>query len=237
MVVRAVFFDLYETLITEFEKGKRISKRPYDYMNSIGLSEAEFKREWRIRFERRMNGHYPSYHAVIRDILESRSLPYHEEHVEFLYQSRVSEKTIPFSAIPQEIYEMLGLLRKRGLKLGLISNCTEEEVISFGQSGLAPYFDDVIFSYKVGVAKPNTEIYRLACNRLSVAPQESLFIGDGGSDELRGASNAGLTPYHAYWFNTYLESEYEKIHQPLHVLDIIESFNEMESPNNEPASH
>ncbi|MGG4345912.1 HAD family hydrolase [Paenibacillus lautus] len=230
MVVRAVFFDLYETLITEFEKGKRISKRSYDYMNSLGLSEAEFKREWRIRFERRMNGQFPSYHAVIRDILESRSLPYHEEHVEFLYQSRVSEKRIPFHTISNEICRMLELLRERGLKLGLISNCSEEEVISFGQSGLAPYFDDVIFSYKVGVAKPNEEIYRLACERLSVTPQDSLFIGDGGSDELRGASNSGLTPYHAYWYNTFIESEYEKIHHPLHVLDMIESFNEMELP-------
>ena len=109
---------------------------------------------------------------------------------------------------------MLELLRERGLKVGLISNCSEEEVISFGQSGLAPYFDDVIFSYEVGVAKPNPEIYRMACDRLGVTPQESLFIGDGGSDELRGASNAGLRPFHAYWFNTFIESEYEKIHQP-----------------------
>ncbi|WP_339290935.1 HAD family hydrolase [Paenibacillus sp. FSL W8-0187] len=229
MAVRAVFFDLYETLITEFEKAKRISKRSYDYMNSLGLSEAEFKQEWGTRFERRMNGHFPDYHSVIRDILVSRSLLYPQEHVEFLYQSRVSEKKIPFNRISNEICRMLELLRKRGLKLGLISNCSEEEVISFWQSELAPYFDDVIFSYKVGVAKPNDEIYQLACDRLSVTPQDSLFIGDGGSDELRGARSAGLRPYHAYWYNTFIESEYEKIHQPLHVLDLIEISTEMES--------
>ncbi|MGO4789594.1 HAD family hydrolase [Paenibacillus sp. 2KB_20] len=230
MGVRAVFFDLYETLITEFANGKRLSKRSYDYMYRLGLSEAEFKQEWRTRFERRMNGHFPDYHSVIHDILVSRSLPYPQEHVEFLYQSRVSEKKIPFNRISNEICRMLELLRKRGLKLGLISNCSEEEVISFGQSGLAPYFDDVIFSYQVGIAKPNEEIYQLACERLSVTPQDSLFIGDGGSDELRGARSAGLRPYHAYWYNTFIESEYEKIHQPLHVLDLIESSIEMESP-------
>lgn len=237
MMVKAVFFDLFETLITEFANGKRVSKRSYDYMNRLGLSEAEFKREWSIRFEQRMNGHFPNYHAVIRDILDSRSLPYHQEHVEFLYQSRVSEKKIPFNTISNEICRMLDLLRERGLKVGLISNCSEEEVISFGQSGLAPYFDDVIFSYEVGVAKPNPEIYRLACDRLCVTPQESLFIGDGGSDELRGASNAGLRPYHAYWYNTFIESEHEKIHQPLQVLDLIESSIKKESPNNETAGH
>lgn len=95
MMVRAVFFDLFETLITEFANGKRVSKRSYDYRNRLGLSEAEFKREWSIRFEQRMNGHFPNYHAVIRDILDSRGLPYHQEHVEFLYQSRVGEKKTP----------------------------------------------------------------------------------------------------------------------------------------------
>ncbi len=223
MPVEAVFFDLYETLITEFADGKRVSKRSYDYMDRLGLSDAEFKQEWSTRSERRMNGHFPDYHSVIRDILESRSLPYPQEHVEFLYQSRVSEKKIPFHTISKEICRMLELLRERGLRLGLISNCSEEEVVSFGQSGLAPYFDDVIFSYQVGVAKPNAEIYRLACERLSVRPEEALFIGDGGSDELRGAGSAGLMPYHAYWYNTFMESGYEKIRQPLHVLDIIES--------------
>ncbi|MGV2687197.1 HAD-IA family hydrolase, partial [Clostridium perfringens] len=121
-----------------------------------------------------------------------------------------------FNRISNEICRMLELLRKRGLKLGLISNCSEEEVISFWQSELAPYFDDVIFSYQVGIAKPNDEIYQLACDRLSVTPQDSLFIGDGGSDELRGARSAGLRPYHAYWYNTFIESEFEKSHQPLH---------------------
>ena len=39
-----------------------------------------------------MNGHFPNYHAVIRVSFDSRGLPYHQEHVEFLYQSRVGEK-------------------------------------------------------------------------------------------------------------------------------------------------
>ena len=117
---------------------------------------------------------------------------------------------------------MLELLRARGLRLGLISNCSEEEVVSFGQSELAPT-SMTLSSYQVGAAKPNAEIYRLACERLSVRPEAALFIGDGGSDELRGAGSAGLRPYHAYWYNTFIESGYEKIHQPLHVLDIVES--------------
>ncbi len=40
--------------------------------------------------------------------------------------------------------------------------------------------------------KPNPGIYRLACERLRVEPSDCLFIGDGGSGELTGATNVGM---------------------------------------------
>ena len=40
--------------------------------------------------------------------------------------------------------------------------------------------------------KPDPRVYALACNRLEVQPGECLFIGDGGSRELTGATNAGM---------------------------------------------
>ncbi|EHB68689.1 MULTISPECIES: HAD family hydrolase [Paenibacillus] len=222
MRVRAAIFDLYETLITEFSDGKRIFRRQQDDPDRLGLSQDEFKREWRARQERRMNGSFPTFHAVIRDILEQRSLSYPHEHVEQLYRARVEEKGLPFQSIRSDILEMLDLLKKRGIKLGLISNCTEEEVIHFGRSPLASCFDEVIFSYEVGMAKPQKEIYLMACERLGVTPEESIFVGDGGSDELRGARDAGLQPYHAYWFNTYIESGFRKLHAPLEVQNILD---------------
>jgi len=221
MKVKAALFDLYETLITEFSDGKRIFRRQQDDPERLGLSQDEFKREWRTRQERRMNGSFPTFHAVIRDILEQRNLSYPIDHVEQLYRARVEEKRLPFDSIRPDILEMLGLLKKPGIKLGLVSNCTEEEVIHFGRSPLASCFDDVIFSYEVGLAKPQKEIYLMACERLGVTPEASIFVGDGGSDELRGAQDAGLRPYHAYWFNTYVESGFRKLHAPLELRDIL----------------
>jgi len=39
-------------------------------------------------------------------------------------------------------------------------------------------FDGMIFSCEVGVAKPDAEIYYLACERLGIVPTEALFIDD-----------------------------------------------------------
>lgn len=45
---------------------------------------------------------------------------------------------------------------------------------------VAGLFDFVLESSKVGVRKPEPEIYRMACDRLGVAPHEAVFLDDLG---------------------------------------------------------
>ena len=51
-----------------------------------------------------------------------------------------------------------------------------------------------------GLIKPDTAIYELACDRLGVDVSAAVFVGDGGSDELRGADAAGLKAIWATWY-------------------------------------
>lgn len=218
---KAVLFDLFETLVTEFSEGKRISNRNYDYFELLGLPNEEYKKEWRIRSKARMTGIFPDYPSVIRDILIKRELSYKEESIKFLYEERMREKEIPFREIKPEIIDLLSFLKSRKVSLGLVSNCTEEEVRYWEDSGLSKYFDVAIFSYEVGYAKPDERIYKLACNHLKVDPRESIFVGDGGSDELTGAYNIGLTPIQAMWFNSYIESNFTKAADPLTLTEML----------------
>lgn len=57
----------------------------------------------------------------------------------------------------------------------------------WNKSPLSKLFDDTIFSYEVGYLKPQTEIYEIALKKMNVNSEGCIFIGDGGSDELRGA--------------------------------------------------
>ena len=43
-------------------------------------------------------------------------------------------------------------------------------------------------------------IYQHVCKNLGVAPSDCIFIGDGNSDELRGAAQVGMSPFCAAWF-------------------------------------
>ena len=95
---------------------------------------------------------------------------------------------------------MLDELQTMPIRLGLLSNAASEEIVTWPKSELAPYFTDVIFSCEVGLKKPDPRIYHLACERLNVSVDEVWFVGDGGSDELRGAAAVGLAPHWASWF-------------------------------------
>ena len=45
----------------------------------------------------------------------------------------------------------------------------------------------------ISCTKPDPAIYRDCLARMQVRPEHALFVGDGGSDELRGARDVGLT--------------------------------------------
>jgi FMN phosphatase YigB (HAD superfamily) len=87
-----------------------------------------------------------------------------------------------------------------GFTLGLITNASDLDVEPWFRSALAPYFDDFVASYQVGLSKPDRRIYELACHRLDVGPHQAVFVGDGGADELGGAMRAGMRAFWCTWF-------------------------------------
>lgn len=68
------------------------------------------------------------------------------------------------------------------------------------ESVLFPYFDAAYMSYEQGVQKPDEEIFRRCMNELGTAPEECLYIGDGGSYELETAEKIGMKALQAAWY-------------------------------------
>jgi epoxide hydrolase-like predicted phosphatase len=50
-----------------------------------------------------------------------------------------------------------------------------EEQARYGFDAMA---DVLVYSYKVGIEKPDRRIYRLTCERLGVAPSEAVMVDD-----------------------------------------------------------
>ncbi|MEV4758986.1 HAD family hydrolase [Micromonospora sp. NPDC049559] len=92
-----------------------------------------------------------------------------------------------------EAEDALRALRRRGVRTGVVSDCTHELPAFLPQLPVAPLLDVLVFSVQVGRCKPDPAIYLTACERLGVPPRRCLYVGDGGSQELSGATRAGLT--------------------------------------------
>jgi HAD superfamily hydrolase (TIGR01509 family) len=84
-------------------------------------------------------------------------------------------------------------LSKRGYLLGIIANTiTETEIPDYLETdGLSGYFKTVILSSKVGIRKPNPEIYWEAARRIGVEPAKCVYVGDNPVRDLEGTRAAG----------------------------------------------
>ena len=81
--------------------------------------------------------------------------------------------------------------REHGLRVGLLSNAYCELGPELAEYGLEGLFDDVVVSAVVGLIKPESAIYTLACSRLGVVPQQALFLDDSRAN-VEAASGVGL---------------------------------------------
>ena len=100
---------------------------------------------------------------------------------------------IDFTLYP-ESKKVLEELRKRGLKLGLISTAYEEEIRFVLEK---VNLETAIFDIIVGVdtaecMKPHPDIFKYALRKLKIRPEEAIFVGDSVEADYNGAENAGL---------------------------------------------
>jgi len=97
----------------------------------------------------------------------------------------------------------LRALRDRGYRTGLISNTgrTGGRFLRPVQDrlGIGGSFDVRIFSDEVGVRKPDRAIFQAALDKLSLAPEEVVHVGDDVVADVAGAKSIGMR---AVWFNT-----------------------------------
>jgi putative hydrolase of the HAD superfamily len=87
--------------------------------------------------------------------------------------------------------EALENLRARGLSLAVVSNWDYELPARLREVGLAPLFSTVVTSAEAGVEKPDPKIFGVALDRLGVAADRTLHVGDGDADSA-GARAARL---------------------------------------------
>jgi putative hydrolase of the HAD superfamily len=180
--MRAVIFDLWDTLVEWPVSEAEVLQDRLATLTETGADE--FARRWAASYRATQTG-------ALADVYRRLGVP--DEHVEPEVAARHDFGRAALKP-RRGALAVLGTLRGRGVRLGLMSACSEEVPAVWPETAFAGLFDAEVFSAACGLMKPDAEIYHHTAEALGVDPGECIFVGDGANDELGGAARVGMTP-------------------------------------------
>ena len=226
-MIKAVIFDMFETLVTHFESPVYMAKQ---ICADIGITEPRFREIWDTTDEDRTLGK-KTLEEVIEAVLRANGC-YSHKLFEMIIEKRKQSKIECFNHLHPEVIPMLTAIKEMNIKIGLITNCYFEERDVIQSSVLFPYFDAVCMSCELGLSKPDTAIFQKCTQALEVDSDECLYIGDGGSFELETAQVIGMHPIQAAWYlkdgvnqPAKRKAEFVQAETPMEVLLEITKYN------------
>lgn len=97
-----------------------------------------------------------------------------------------------WSVYHDEVWALAAAFRRTGGRTGFLSNSGPEMMARVrARWPLEEWFDAVVISCEVGLAKPDPRIYRLCLDRLGLPAPATLFVDDR-ADNIEGAARVGL---------------------------------------------
>ena len=171
----AVLFDLLTALLNSWTLWNIVAGSP------------EEGRKWRAAYLRRTYeaGAYRPYESLVAEAAaEVRLSPALAARLAARYG-----ELEPWS----EAREVLGALRREGVALGIVTNCSDE-VAAKAVACTGVDFDAVVTAERAGFYKPDPRPYQMALIELRVMPGRCLFVA-GSAYDLFGTSKVGLPTY------------------------------------------
>lgn len=152
------------------------SMPPLAFPGSLADQLQELERNWWKELVRRIfepYGHFNRFDHYFTDL--------------FTYFSKAES----WSLYPETDGTLLSL-KRRGLILVVISNFDSRVIGILEGLGIAPQFDSIVISSRVGYAKPQPEIFHVALDLHGLKKEEALHVGDSLENDIEGAARAGL---------------------------------------------
>lgn len=196
MKLKAVIFDLDHTLFDRHGTLREVAKQfRYAFRVKEGVTDEEIARLWCYADDHFV---YDGWKYVLAYLTENgvfEVAPPYDRYRSFVYEN-FARTAVKFD----EALPMLKTLKKQGYAIGLITN--GNHALQYGKLnmiGIREVFDEIIVSGDVMVEKPDREIFRLMSDKLSLRPEQMVYVGDNPRNDIAGARDAG---YHTIWMNS-----------------------------------
>ncbi len=180
MVIKAIIFDLWETIGT---KNVGISVPLREKFGIENTHDYIIKYEIAIQLKK-----YRSKEELAKSFLDSFNIECTRDNLSFVID--VLQQGIDKATLYDGMYELFEQLSKN-YKLGLLSNTTCFESDALKKWSVENFFTAQVYSYQIGTIKPNKKNFKAICSALKVSPEEAIFIDDGQKN-ITAAINFGL---------------------------------------------
>ena len=201
-MTRAVFFDLYFTLIRydppqeELEanalKEFGINTDPDVFGKPMVIANEFMVQEIARRplSKRSREETIALYAQFQRMVLKEAGIEPEEELVLAMLGKMQQFKTK--LVLFDDVVPTLKDVKSRGLILGLISNVERDLTATINELGLPSWLDIVVTSLDAGFSKPQPEIFEEAMRRAGVQPSQAVYVGDQYQIDCVGAERASM---------------------------------------------
>ncbi|MFZ9715369.1 MAG: haloacid dehalogenase type II [Pelagibacteraceae bacterium] len=189
---KAIIFDAYGTL---FDVNSAAEKSK----NKIGDKWEAFANYWRTTqleytWLRSLMHRHKDFWQITEDSLDKSMKVFNINKDMKTELLNLYKKLSPFS----EVKETLENLKKKDMKLSILSNGTPELLNTLVVANkLDAIFDDIFSIEEVRIYKPDSKVYDLPVNKYKIKPNEIIFLSANTWD-VSGGGNYG---YNSVWVN------------------------------------
>lgn len=187
---RGVVFDLFGTL-TDASVERRRTAFLHEQAALVGADPDRYERAARASFHERVRGRFPDVRTTVEWLASvSGALPA-DRQVTAAVDLRLEHELELLRARSSAVFVM-ERLAEANVPMTVLSDTGPETGAVWHRTSFSSFVGDPILSCHVRMTKPDARLYAMATDRLGVASDQCLYVGDGGSGELTGATQAGL---------------------------------------------
>jgi putative hydrolase of the HAD superfamily len=201
-MIKAVFFDLYNTLVRFWPPLEEVQRVACE-SEGITVTHDQVRCGYALAddFFSKENGEYPLYKRTPQEldaffseyerlILQGAGIEASRERSLAVWKR--TQQVPKRLALFDDVLPALKSLRQRTLVLGGISNLRPEMRGQMQDIGLLDILDFVVTSQEAGAQKPYPPIFLEALRRAGAEPHEAVHVGDQHHSDVMGALGVGM---------------------------------------------
>ena len=206
-MLKAIAFDLWETLITDTKEASKAQERlRLENISAIlGTTPAAIESAYRNVWHRCQELYWSRDEDIpcrrqIEHFLEIARIDADDDTVAQLEHVYAMAAVENLPSIVDGADHVIASLKERGYRIGLISNTGRTPGYALRQIldrlGLAAQIDAMVFSNEHGECKPRRSIFEALRASLGVEHGEMMFVGDNLYVDVHGAKSCGMFAVH-----------------------------------------